>query len=98
MLVLLSPSSEEESQVLEHGSMPSILPSTIVTVWASSKDVPRVLKRGYRIVHAAADYFYLDCGQGGWIGKEGGGNSWCDPFKSWARMYSSVRGFPRSRP
>jgi len=54
----------------------------------NSADARRVLDKGYQIVHAAADYLYLDCGQGGWVTQEGGGNSWCDPFKSWARMYS----------
>jgi len=31
-----------------------------------------------------------DCGHGEWIGKEGGGLSWCDPFKDWATVYSYV--------
>ena len=31
-----------------------------------------------------------DCGHGEWIGKDGGGLSWCDPFKDWATVYSYV--------
>ncbi|WVQ81171.1 hypothetical protein IAT38_003293 [Cryptococcus sp. DSM 104549] len=77
-----------QEMVLDHGKMPSLGNDTIVDIWVNSADARRVLDKGYRIVHASADYFYLDCGQGGWIGMEGGGDSWCDPLKSWARMYS----------
>ncbi|KAL1406042.1 Glucosamine-6-phosphate isomerase (Glucosamine-6-phosphate deaminase) (GNPDA) (GlcN6P deaminase) [Vanrija albida] len=63
--------------------------NTVVEIWVDSKDARRVVDKGYRIVHAAADYFYLDCGQGGWISADGGqGNSWCDPFKTWMKIIS----------
>jgi hexosaminidase len=55
---------------------------TIVLVWISSADVKDVAASGLRIVHAASDYFYLDCGHGGWVGDFPAGNSWCDPFKT----------------
>ncbi|KAG9103168.1 N-acetyl-glucosamine-6-phosphate deacetylase [Ceratobasidium sp. 370] len=61
---------------------------TIALVWISSANVAAVVRKGYRIIHAASDYFYLashDCGGGGWVGP---GNSWCDPFKTWRRIYS----------
>ncbi|KAF7357392.1 Beta-hexosaminidase [Mycena sanguinolenta] len=61
---------------------------TIVMVWISSDDVQAVAETGYRIVHAASDYFYLDCGHGGWVGDFPTGNSWCDPFKTWQYAYS----------
>lgn len=77
-----------QEMALDHGPMPSLTNDTIVTVWVKAADALKALDKGYRIVHAAADYLYLDCGQGGWLGKEGGGNSWCDPFKSWQRIYS----------
>ncbi|OXG85443.1 hexosaminidase [Cryptococcus neoformans A2-102-5] len=77
-----------QEMVLSHGKMPSLTNDTIVDIWVNSSDARKVLDQGYRIVHASADYFYLDCGQGGWFGEEGGGNSWCDPMKTWARMYS----------
>ncbi|KAF7981486.1 hypothetical protein HWV62_33539 [Athelia sp. TMB] len=41
---------------------------TIVMVWISSDDAKAVTKKGYRIVHAPSDYFYLDCGAGEWLG------------------------------
>ena len=61
---------------------------TIALVWISSDDVVAVAEKGYRIIHAASDYFYLDCGAGGWVGDNINGNSWCDPFKTWQKQYS----------
>jgi hexosaminidase len=92
-------------QVLEHGDMPGLSKETVVDVWLNSNDAIRVLEKGYKIIHAAVEYFYLvslphffghrqdgahlqDCGHGNWIGADGGGPSWCDPFKSWQRIYS----------
>ncbi|KAJ7505824.1 N-acetylhexosaminidase [Mycena galericulata] len=60
---------------------------TVVLVWISSDDVAAVAATGYRIVHAASNYFYLDCGHGGWVGDFPAGNSWCDPFKTWQYAY-----------
>jgi hexosaminidase len=59
---------------------------TIILNWISSKNVRAVIDRGYRVIHAASDYFYLDCGMGGWLGKNPQGNSWCDPFKTWSKV------------
>jgi len=61
---------------------------TVVLVWISSADAASVTKKGFQIVHAASDYFYLDCGMGGWVGNNPNGNSWCDPFKTWQKGYS----------
>ncbi|KAJ2924120.1 hypothetical protein H1R20_g12963, partial [Candolleomyces eurysporus] len=66
----------------------SLANDTIVTVWISSKHAAKVAKKGFRVVHAPSDYFYLDCGGGGWIGNSAGMNSWCDPFKSWQKAYT----------
>jgi hexosaminidase len=57
-------------------------------VWISSNDVKSVAEKGLRLIHAASDYFYLDCGHGGWVGNNINGNSWCDPFKTWQKAYS----------
>ncbi|KAF7767960.1 CAZyme family GH20 [Agaricus bisporus var. burnettii] len=61
---------------------------TIVMVWISSQHVGAVAEKGLRLIHAASDYFYLDCGGGGWVGNNINGNSWCDPFKTWQKAYS----------
>ncbi|KZV92548.1 beta-hexosaminidase [Exidia glandulosa HHB12029] len=61
---------------------------TVVLVWISSQNVASVASKGYRIVHAASDFFYLDCGLGGWVGDCAGCNSWCEPYKTWQKIYS----------
>nr|BAM42836.1 beta-N-acetylhexosaminidase [Lentinula edodes] len=62
--------------------------NTIVMVWISSADAAAVADKGFRLVQAPSDYFYLDCGAGGWVGANPSGNSWCDPFKTWQYAYS----------
>ncbi|RXK39028.1 hypothetical protein M231_03758 [Tremella mesenterica] len=66
-----------QEMVLDHGDLSSLKNDTIVAVWIQASDAQRVVEKGYR-----------DCGQGSWIAQQGGGNSWCDPFKSWQRIYS----------
>lgn len=61
---------------------------TIVMVWISSADALAVAEKGFRIIHAPSNYFYLDCGAGGWVGGYPAGNSWCDPFKTWSEAYT----------
>ncbi|KAI0036190.1 N-acetylhexosaminidase [Vararia minispora EC-137] len=61
---------------------------TLVMVWISSENVAAVAQKGFKVVHAASDYFYLDCGAGEWIGADPNANSWCDPFKSWQKSYT----------
>ncbi|KIK69927.1 glycoside hydrolase family 20 protein [Collybiopsis luxurians FD-317 M1] len=62
--------------------------NTIVMVWISSTDAAAVAEKGFRLVQAPSDYFYLDCGAGGWVGANPLGNSWCDPFKTWQHAYT----------
>lgn len=61
---------------------------TLVLVWISSEDVQAVAEKGFRVIHAASNYFYMDCGAGEWIGDDPSGNSWCDPFKTWQYTYT----------
>ncbi|GJE92637.1 glycoside hydrolase family 20 protein [Phanerochaete sordida] len=61
---------------------------TVVMVWISSQNAAAVAQKGFRLVHAPSDYFYLDCGGGEWIGADPAGNSWCDPFKTWQHSYT----------
>ncbi|KAK7434914.1 Glucosamine-6-phosphate isomerase (Glucosamine-6-phosphate deaminase) (GNPDA) (GlcN6P deaminase) [Stygiomarasmius scandens] len=72
--------------VLEHNV--TLSNNTVVMVWISSEHAASVAHAGFRFVHAASDYFYLDCGAGEWIGADPEGNSWCDPFKTWQRSYT----------
>ncbi|KAI5996029.1 glycoside hydrolase family 20 protein [Pisolithus orientalis] len=66
----------------------SLSNETIVMVWISSADAAAVVEKGFRIVQAPSNYFYLDCGAGGWLGDDPTGNSWCDPFKTWSESYT----------
>ncbi|KAJ3518178.1 hypothetical protein NLJ89_g16 [Agrocybe chaxingu] len=59
---------------------------TLIMVWISADNVASVAQKGFKIVHAANEYFYLDCGGGGWVGQNVLGNSWCDPFKTWQKV------------
>jgi len=61
---------------------------TVILAWLSPENVAQVTAKGYRVVHASNEYFYLDCGAGGWVGQHSLGNSWCDPFKTWQKAYT----------
>ncbi|KLO15933.1 beta-hexosaminidase [Schizopora paradoxa] len=76
----------KEDMVLKHNT--SLPNSTIVVVWISSDDAKAVAEKGFRIIHQPSDFFYLDCGGGGWLGDDITLNSWCDPFKTWQKIYS----------
>ncbi|TDL19713.1 N-acetylhexosaminidase [Rickenella mellea] len=75
-----------EEMVLSHNV--TLSNDTIAMVWISSEDAAAVAQKGFRIIHAPSDYFYLDCGHGGWVGAFPSGNSWCDPFKTWQKAYT----------
>ncbi|EIW81469.1 glycoside hydrolase family 20 protein [Coniophora puteana RWD-64-598 SS2] len=76
-----------EEMVLNY-NLTSLSNDTIVMTWISSADAAAVADKGFRIVQAPSDYFYLDCGGGGWVGDNPKGNSWCDPFKTWQYAYT----------
>jgi hexosaminidase len=39
--------------------MPGLSKETVVDVWLNADDAIRVLDKGYKIIHAAVEYFYL---------------------------------------
>ncbi|TIB45846.1 hypothetical protein E3P82_02545 [Wallemia ichthyophaga] len=64
---------------------------TLVINWSTADFTSQILASqpsSVGIIHAASDYMYLDCGTGGWLGGAPDGTSWCDPFKSWQKIYS----------
>ncbi|TDL19714.1 N-acetylhexosaminidase [Rickenella mellea] len=61
---------------------------TIVMVWHNEDAAVKVVEKGFKIIHANYDYFYLDCGHGPWVVPTSTYTSWCDPFKSWQKAYS----------
>ncbi|KAG8917844.1 N-acetyl-glucosamine-6-phosphate deacetylase [Tulasnella sp. 417] len=75
-----------EEMVLRHKI--NLANDTVTLVWKSSSHAARVAKKGFRIIHVPSDYFYLDCGGGNWDGADPKGTSWCDPYKTWHKMYS----------
>ncbi|XP_006455958.1 hypothetical protein AGABI2DRAFT_188060 [Agaricus bisporus var. bisporus H97] len=75
-----------EEMALEH--QVQLRNNTIVLVWISSQHVGAVAQKGFKIIHAASDFFYLDCGAGGWIGDNVDGDSSCGVYKTWQRAYS----------
>ncbi|PFH54026.1 glycoside hydrolase family 20 protein [Amanita thiersii Skay4041] len=74
-----------EEMALEHEV--DLHNDTVVMVWISSQHVAAVAAQNLRIVHAASDFFYLDCGAGGWIGNNPNGGSSC-AFRSWQQTYT----------
>ncbi|KAG7444220.1 N-acetylhexosaminidase [Guyanagaster necrorhizus] len=76
-----------EEMVLDY-NITTLGNDTIVMVWVSSDDAAAVAEKGYKFVHAASDYFYLDCGAGEMLGNTVDETSWCDPFKTWQKAYS----------
>ncbi|ESK95657.1 glycoside hydrolase family 20 protein [Moniliophthora roreri MCA 2997] len=74
-----------EEMVLEHNI--TLKNDTVALVWISSQHAASIVAKNIRIIHAPSDYFYLDCGGGGWLGGDTG-DSWCDPFKNWQRAYT----------
>ncbi|KAF8158430.1 beta-hexosaminidase [Crassisporium funariophilum] len=75
-----------EEMLLQHPV--NLANDTLILVWISSNNAAEVAQKGFKIIHASNEYFYLDCGGGGWVGQNVLGNSWCDPFKTWQKAYS----------
>ncbi|KAG1851814.1 glycoside hydrolase family 20 protein [Suillus tomentosus] len=59
---------------------------TIVMVWISSADAAAVVEKGFRIIQAPSDYFYLDSGAGEWLGDNPTGSS--GSFRTWSEAYT----------
>ncbi|KAJ1673749.1 Glucosamine-6-phosphate isomerase (Glucosamine-6-phosphate deaminase) (GNPDA) (GlcN6P deaminase) [Spiromyces aspiralis] len=60
---------------------------TAVQSWIDSDSVRKTVMAGYNAIASPYEYYYLDCGHGGWL-SDVVGNSWCDPYKSWSKVYS----------
>ncbi|GMI79069.1 beta-hexosaminidase 2, BETA-HEXOSAMINIDASE 3 [Hibiscus trionum] len=74
---------------------------TILQTWNNgSNNTNKIVEAGYRTIVSSAEFYYLDCGHGNFLGnnsqydpqttghdsKEGA--SWCDPFKTWQTIYN----------
>ncbi|XP_030968550.1 beta-hexosaminidase 2-like [Quercus lobata] len=72
---------------------------TILQTWNNGhNNTKKIVSSGYRAIVSSADFYYLDCGHGGFVGNDnqydnqtsgtsGNGGSWCAPFKTWQTIY-----------
>ncbi|CAL9213838.1 unnamed protein product [Arabidopsis halleri] len=77
---------------------PSFLPKehTILQTWNNGpENTKRIVAAGYRVIVSSSEFYYLDCGHGGFLGNDSiydqqgsGGGSWCAPFKTWQSIYN----------
>ncbi|KAI8600712.1 beta-D-N-acetylhexosaminidase 1 [Dissophora ornata] len=81
-IVWEEPLLNHKLKTLEHNK------DTVIQVWTSAQNIKKTVEKGYKVITGSADYWYLDCGFGDWLGNWTMGRSWCDPYKSWQRIYS----------
>jgi len=62
----------------------NISTDTVIQAWKGASSVGSVAQKGYKVIASPYTSWYLDCGTGDWIG---GGQSWCDPYKTWQTVY-----------
>jgi hexosaminidase len=82
---------------------PSFLPPehTILQTWNKGpNNTQHIVSLGYRAIVSSSEFYYLDCGHGGFLGNDsqydrpptsgdsGNGGSWCAPFKTWQTIYN----------
>ncbi|XP_055817746.1 beta-hexosaminidase 2 isoform X2 [Solanum dulcamara] len=81
---------------------PSLLSpqNVIMQTWnGGPTNTKQLVTSGYRVIVSSADYYYLDCGHGSFVGNDsrydqppgtdqGNGGSWCGPFKTWETIYN----------
>ncbi|KAJ8565689.1 hypothetical protein K7X08_008265 [Anisodus acutangulus] len=81
---------------------PSLLSpeNVIMQTWNNGpNNTKQLVTSGYRVIVSSADYYYLDCGHGSFVGNDsrydqppgtdqGNGGSWCGPFKTWETIYN----------
>ncbi|KAK7243657.1 hypothetical protein RIF29_38465 [Crotalaria pallida] len=80
----------------------TILPKehVILQTWNNGhNNTKRIVSSGYRAIVSSADFYYLDCGHGDFVGNNSvydnqtssdsnNGGSWCGPFKTWQTIYN----------
>ncbi|XP_054791263.1 beta-hexosaminidase 2-like [Prosopis cineraria] len=79
----------------------TVLPkeNVILQTWNNGRNnTKRLVSSGYRTIVSSAEFYYLDCGHGEFVGNDsqydiqsgnqGNGGSWCGPFKTWQLIYN----------
>merc|ERR1711971_233132 len=57
----------------------------VMQVWDNAADKLKALQNGFKVIDSYYEAYYLDCGFGSWLT---GGNSWCEPYKTWLMIYN----------
>ncbi|KAF9146694.1 hypothetical protein BGX30_010756 [Mortierella sp. GBA39] len=60
---------------------------TVVQVWTSAENIKKTVRHGHDVITGSADYWYMDCGFGDWLGNWTMGKSWC-AYSDWQKVYS----------
>lgn len=82
----------------------SIPKDIILQSWNGDDNIKSLTSKGYDVIVSTNSHLYLDCGYGGWVTNDpryldlpenaefnsvsGTGGSWCNPYKTWQRIYS----------
>ena len=89
-----------EEHVLEYNL--TLPPDTLIQAWKGSNpsapsSLAQLTHRGYRALFGANDYWYLDCGHGGWLDPDIHNPDssvkrpfldYCGPYHNWREVYS----------
>lgn len=59
----------------------------VIQVWTSAENIKKTVRQGYDVITGSADYWYMDCGFGDWLGNWTMGKSWC-AYSDWQKAYS----------
>lgn len=92
-----------EDIVTSNSSAIRIPKDVILQCWRfGESSIKELTDLGYDIIISTASHLYLDCGYGGFVTNDlryidseknkefnrGNGGSWCNPYKTWQRIYS----------
>lgn len=92
-----------EDIITGNSSAINIPGDVILQCWSNGADsIKKLTHMGYDIIVSSASHLYLDCGYGGFVTNDpryvdsdhneefnqGSGGSWCNPYKTWQRIYS----------
>ncbi|KAF9092290.1 hypothetical protein BGX23_004428 [Mortierella sp. AD031] len=59
----------------------------VIQVWTTAENIKKTVRQGYDVITGSADYWYMDCGFGDWLGNWTMGKSWC-AYSDWQKAYS----------
>ena len=54
-------------EYVTHENAKPLDPRVVVTAWRGAETLSKILEAGHRVIQVSYEYFYLDCGLGGWV-------------------------------